>query len=182
VRISRSVILISLLASMTSSVFGQHDVHAALLAPAARNMAPAFSLPGETGKASQVSDYRGSVVLLNFWATGCGGCVLEIPSFIELERVYKNEGFTAVGVSVDKSYEDLKNDDEAWKKVRAFVVSRKLNYPILMGNDSIVTAYKVNAYPATFLIDRHGRIAAAYVGVVNKDNVEANVKTLLSER
>jgi peroxiredoxin len=182
VQISRSVGLMLLLATMTSALFAQKDVHAALIAPAARSTAPTFHLAGETGKTIQVSDYRGRVVLLNFWATGCGGCVLEIPSLIEIERAYKNEGFTVVGVSVDKSYEELKNDDEAWRKVRAFIVSRKLNYPILMGDDSIVSAYKVNAYPATYLIDKYGRIAATYVGIVDKVNIEENVKALLSER
>jgi peroxiredoxin len=183
-RISRSVstCLVLLWASMTATLFGQHDVHATLIAPATRTPAPTFHLADETGKIIQVYDYKGRVVLLNFWATGCGGCVLEIPTFIELERSYKDKGFTAVGVSVDKSYEDLKDDDEAWKKVRPFIVNRKLNYPILMGDDLIVSAYKVNAYPATYLIDRYGRIAATYVGVVDKDNVEANVKALLSER
>jgi peroxiredoxin len=183
-RISRSIsiCLMLLWASITPTLFAQHDVHAALIAPKARTTAPTFHLVGETGKTVQVSDYGGKVVLLNFWATGCGGCVLEIPSFIELERAYKDKGFTAVGISVDKSYEDLKNDDEAWKKVRPFVVNHKLNYPILMGDDLTVSAYKVDAYPATYLIDKSGRVAAIYVGVVNKDNVEANIKVLLSER
>jgi cytochrome c biogenesis protein CcmG/thiol:disulfide interchange protein DsbE len=167
---------------MTPALWGQQNVHAALIAPTARKPAPQFHLLGETGKTVQVSDYQGKVVLLNFWATSCGGCVLEIPSFIALEQSYKDKRFTAVGVSVDISYEGLKNADEAWKRVKPFIVDRKINYPILMGDDLIVRAYGVNAYPATFLIDKSGRIAAVYVGVVNKNNVEANIQTLLSER
>ena len=131
----------------------------------------------------RVSDYRGKVVLLNFWATDCGGCVLEIPSFIELEKAYKDKGFTAVGVSMDISYEGLKDANEAWGRVRPFMAKKGINYTIVMGDDAISKAYALNAYPATYLIDKSGKIAVAYVGiVVDKDNVETNIKGLLSER
>ncbi len=129
----------------------------------------------------QVSDYRGKVVLLNFWATDCGGCKLEIPWFIELQQAYRDKNFTAVGVSMDISYENLKNSSEAWGRVKPFIVSHKLNYPILMGDDSISKSYALNAYPATYLIDKSGRLAATYVGVVDKNDVETNIKTLLLE-
>lgn len=164
------------------ALFGQQDVHAALITRTARKSAPTFHLVSDAGKAMQIGDYRGKVVLFNFWATDCGGCKLEIPSFIELEQAYKDRGFTAVGVAMDISYEQLKDADEAWKRVKPFIADHKLNYPILMGNDVVLSAYEVKAYPATYLIDRSGKIAAVYVGVVNKDNVEANIKTLLSER
>ena len=86
---------------LTPAFFGQQDVRAALIPPAKRKPAPAFQLATEAGTTMRISDYRGKVVLLNFWATDCGGCVLEIPSFIELEKAYKDKGFTAVGVSMD---------------------------------------------------------------------------------
>jgi peroxiredoxin len=168
---------------ITPALFGQQDVHATLTPSANRNPAPAFQLMTEDGTKTQISDYRGKVLLLNFWATDCGGCVLEIPSFIELEKAYKAKGFTAVGVSMDISYEDLKNANEAWARVRPFVAKHGINYPIAMGDDAISRAYALNAFPATYLIDKSGKIAVAYVGVViNKDNVETNLKSLLSER
>jgi peroxiredoxin len=137
----------------------------------------------QNGKKMQVSDLRGRVVLLNFWATDCGGCVLEIPSFIELENAYRGMGFTAVGVSMDISYEGLKDANEAWGRVRPFVVKHGINYPIVMGDDAVSKAYALNAFPATYLIDKSGKVAAAYVGVViNKDNIAMNLKKLLSER
>jgi peroxiredoxin len=184
IRISGLVITCVMLlwAFITPALFGQQNVHAALIASTARKPAPTFHLVGETGRTMQVSDYQGKVVLLNFWATDCGGCRLEIPSFIELQQTYKDKGFTAIGVAMDISYEQLKNADEAWKRVTPFIVNHKLNYPILMGDDSVLNAYAINAYPATYLIDKSGKIAATYVGVVNKDNVEANIHTLLSER
>jgi len=161
---------------------GQKDVHAALIDKADRKPAPMFHFMSDTGQTVQPSSYRGKVVLLNFWATKCGGCVLEIPSFVELQKSYAGSGFTAVGISEDLPYSGLKNSEEAWRQVRPFIVSHKLNYPILMGNDSIVDAYGFQAYPATYLIDRSGKIAATYVGVVDKTDVEANIKRLLAER
>ena len=165
------------------ALYSQQDVHASLIPPASRKSAPAFDLVNQDGKKIRVSNYRGNVVLLNFWATDCGGCVLEIPSFIELEKAYKGKGFTVVGVSMDISYESLKDANEAWSRVRPFMAKEGINYPIAMGDASISKAYKLNAYPATYLIDKSGKIAVAYVGVViNKENVETNIKELLSKR
>ena len=158
-----------LVSSATARVFAQQDVHAALIPAAARKTAPAFDLASDAGKKVRNSDYRGKVVLLNFWATDCGGCVLEIPSFVALQSAYKAKGFTAVGVSMDVLYENLKNADEAWRKVRRFASSHKINYPILMGDESVGNAYALRAFPATYLIDRSGKIAATYVGVVSKE-------------
>jgi peroxiredoxin len=168
---------------ITPALFGQHDAHATLTPSANRKPAPSFQLVTEDGTKMQISDYRGKVVLLNFWATDCGGCVLEIPSFIELEKAYKDKGFTAVGVSMDISYEDLKNANEAWARVRPFVAKHAVNYPIAMGDDAISKAYSLNSFPATYLIDKSGKIAVAYVGmVIDKGNVETNIKGLLAER
>ena len=170
-------------AGITPALFGQQDVHAALIPSANRKPAPAFQLVTDSGGKIRISDYRGKVVLLNFWATECGGCVLEIPSFIEIEKVYKDKGFTAIGVSMDIMYESLKDANEAWDRVRPFMAKRGINYTIAMGDDAISKAYALNAFPATYLIDKSGRIAVAYVGVVvNKDNVATNIKSLLSER
>jgi peroxiredoxin len=164
-------------------LFAQQDVHATLTPSASRKPAPTFQLVTEDGRKTQISDYRGKVLLLNFWATDCGGCVLEIPSFIELQKAYKDKGFSAVGVSMDISYEDLKNANEAWGRVRPFMAKHGMNYPIAMGDDAVSKAYALNAFPATYLIDKSGKIAVAYVGVViNKDNVATNIKSLLSER
>ncbi len=160
----------------------QHDVHAALVPKADRKIAPAFHLVGSNGRTVQVSDYHGKILLLNFWATKCGGCILEIPSFIEMQQTYEKQGFTAVGISADISYLGLKSPGEAWQLVRPFIASHGINYPILMGDDATIDAYGFQSYPATYLIDRSGHIAATYVGVVSKKDVETNIKTLLAER
>ena len=168
---------------MTPALLGQQDIHAGLIPPASRKVAPAFTLMTENGTKIRISDYRGRVVLLNFWATDCGGCVLEIPSFIEIEKAYKGDGFSALGVSMDISYEGLKNADEAWGRVKPFVSQHGVNYPIAMGDDAIATAYALNAFPATYLIDKSGKIAVSYVGVIiDKTTVTTNIKGLLLEK
>jgi peroxiredoxin len=177
-----AVMLVTLDCILAPRLLAQQDVHASLIPAAERKVAPSFHLISNQSKTVQIRDFRGRVVLLNFWATACGGCILEIPSFIEIQHAYESRGFTAVGISTDVAYEGLKNVDQAWKRVRPFMESHAMNYPVLMGEAAVVNAYGFKSYPATYLIDKSGRIAATYVGVVSKDDVEANIKKLLSER
>jgi|SRR6185437_2095501 len=175
-------VLFVMLLSLTPALSAQQDVHASLIASADRKPVPALRLISETGNAKWLSDYRGKVVLLNFWATDCGGCVLEIPSIINIEAAYKDKGFTVVGISMDIPYENLKDAKEAWGKVRPFIAKSKINYPILMGNESLFKKFGLTELPDTLLIDKTGRIAAVYVGIISKDNVEANIRALVSGR
>jgi thiol-disulfide isomerase/thioredoxin len=82
--------------SLVPDLHGQQNEHASLIQFARRKSSPAFELMTQDGEKMRLSDYRGKVVLLNFWATDCGGCELEISSFIELERAYKDNRFTAL--------------------------------------------------------------------------------------
>lgn len=167
----------------TPAISGQQDVHAALLPSDSRKLAPDFQLVTADGTSVRLSDFKGKVVLLNFWATACGGCVLEIPSFIDIKKTQTAPAFTAVGVSMDIRYEGLKDADEAWSRVRPFMRKYGINYTIAMGDDGVAKDYALSALPATYLIDKSGRIAVAYVGVVvNKDNVANNIRSLLSEQ
>ena len=146
-----------------------------------RKLAPDFSLKDATGKTIRPSSYRGRVVLLDFWATACGGCIEEIPAFVEIAQAYRRKGLAAVGVSEDIAYEDLKGPDEAWGRVKPFVRDHKMPYAVLMGDSQVTAAYDIKALPLTYLLDRRGRIAATYVGVVDRANVEANIALLLRE-
>jgi peroxiredoxin len=101
---------------------------------------------------------------------------------MEFERVYKSKRFEVVGVSMDIPYESLKDAAEGWGRVKPFVKAQRVNYPILMGDDDVTKAYAIMALPATYLIDRSGRIAAEYPGLVDKDDVERNIRILLDER
>lgn len=135
-RWSSAFVVGALLVSLAPAVFAQTDVHASLIAQADRKAAPAIQLTSDTGQATRLSDYRGKVVLINFWASDCGGCVIELPSIIDLQTTNKNKSFTVVGVAMDIPYEELKSDQQAWDKVKPFMVKSKINYPVLMGYES----------------------------------------------
>jgi peroxiredoxin len=163
------------------SALSQQDAHSTILAAAQRKPAPAFSLIDASGKTIQLSDYKGKVVLLNLWATACGGCLIEIPGLINLQQAYQDKGFTVVGISVDIPYSHLQGPDEAWSKVKPFVAAHNVNYPILMGDDAALISYATKTVPASFLLDKSGRVATTYIGLVDKNGVESNIKTLLAE-
>jgi peroxiredoxin len=156
-------------------------VQAALRSSDSRALAPDFELKDATGKTVRLSAHRGRVVLLDFWATTCGGCIQEIPMFVEVAKAYERRGLATIGVSEDIAYEDLKNADEAWARVRPFVRDRKVRYTVVMGDSLVTTAYDIKALPLTHLIDTKGRIAATYTGIVDRANLESNINALLAE-
>jgi peroxiredoxin len=180
-RSGMSCIVLALVFATTSAP-GQEGAHATVVPQASRQAAPTFQLADSSGTNKQVTDYRGKIVLLNFWATACGGCKLEIPWLIELESAHKSDSFTVVGISMDTSYEGSKSAAEAWSKVKPFVLDHKLNYPVLMGDATLITSYKLGAVPATYLIDKQGRIAATYSGVIYQSDVDSNINKLLAEQ
>ena len=137
-----------------------------------RKPAPEFALQDSSGKTVSLKDYRGKVVLLDFWATWCHGCKLEIPWFADFARKYSSKGLEVVGVSLDS---------DGWKVVKPFIETANVPYTIILGNDAMAKTYGIENMPDTFLIDRQGRIAAAYNGLVDKDNVESNLRTMLSQ-
>ena len=158
------------------------DIRAALEPQSVRKPAPQFVLLDASGKSVALSSFKGKPLLLDLWATKCGGCIEEIPSFIELHHRYAAKGLAMVGISMDILFEDLKGPAEAWKLVNPFVRTHNVDYPILMGDDAITKRFSVEALPVTYLIDNRGRIAATYVGVVDRANLETNIRALLVER
>src|SRR5271165_2335791 len=118
-----------------------------------RKPAPEFTLPDSSGKTARIGEYRGKVVLLDFWATWCHGCKMEIPWFSEFEKSYGARGLAVVGVAMD---------EEGWKTVRPFLTGTQVPYRMLLGNQAMAKRYGIGNLPDTFLIDREGRIAAVY--------------------
>ena len=146
---------------------------AELLKSTTRKPANDFSLPGRDGKRVKLSSLKGKVVLLDFWATWCTGCKVEIPWFIEFDKAYRAKGLAAVGVAMD---------DEGWKKVEPYLKDHPISYTVVAGNLDAGTPYGISALPVTVLIDRAGRVAARHVGVVDKKEFEAELQQLLAER
>lgn len=151
------------------------DVRAASVKPDdRRKMAPDFSLKDSDGKPVKLSDYKGKVVLLNFWATWCGPCKVEIPWFIEFEQKYKDKGFAVVGISMD---------EDGWKAVKPYMAEKHINYRMAVGDDSLGSLYGgVDSLPTTFVIDRSGKIAATHVGLVSKSDYQNEIEQLIGSR
>jgi len=120
------------------------DIRAALQPKAVRKTAPDFVLLDASGKPFSLSGFRGKPLLLDLWATKCGGCIKEIPSFVDIHHAYAPKGLAVVGISMDILYEDLKGPAEAWSLVNPFVQTHKIDYPILMGDDGITRSLLKN--------------------------------------
>jgi peroxiredoxin len=139
-----------------------------------RKPAPAFSLTDARGTPVSLAEYRGKVVLLNFWATWCGPCEVEIPGFSEVEQKYKDRDFAVLGVSFD---------DDGWKSVRPYIASHKINYRIMIGTEKMSQLYGgVDSLPTSFIVDRQGRIAAQHVGLVDKSDYQNEILKLLDDQ
>ena len=128
--------------------------------------APGFALKDSAGAEVRLSKLRGHVVLVNFWATHCAPCVQEMPWLAEFHARYARRKFTVVGVSMD----------ESWGDVRAFLAKKPVPYPVALGSDPVADAYKVEAMPASFLVDRRGRIVWTHVGLVDRAALEAVIR------
>jgi peroxiredoxin len=134
-------------------------------------LAPDFSLTDITGQPLKLSDFHGKVVVLNFWATWCGPCRIEIPDFIELQNRYAAQGYTTIGISMDTSPEP----------VVEFYKELKMNYPVAVGNDRLGDMYGgMGGLPTTFVIGRDGRIYAKHVGATDPRVFEQEIKELLA--
>lgn len=149
-------------------------VRAELQPRKSRKPAPAFALKDASGKTATLKQYRGKLLLVDFWATWCHGCKQEIPWFAELQNKYRAKGLVVVGVSLD---------DGGWNVLNPFLAGAKIPYTILLGDDATARRYGIEAMPDTFLIDKKGRLAASYTGgLVDKDNLEANIQAMLNQR
>ena len=131
-----------------------------------------FTLKDMSGADVPLSKYKGKVVLLNFWATWCGPCKVEIPEFVEVYNEHRDQGFEILGV--------LTQDDAPADELRAFASSLGINYPVLRGTEAFEEANgPIYALPTTFVIDRHGTICTKHMGMMPKAMVEQEIKGLL---
>ena len=138
---------------------------------AGRPMAPAFSLRDLDGKVVRLSDYRGKVVLVDFWATWCGPCRRALPHLKSLHARYGKKGFVILGLSVDHQGAGV---------VRDFVKKHGVTWPNVLADDAVLEAYDdVNVIPTAFLIDRSGRVAQRFTGYQTEERLETALRPLL---
>jgi thiol-disulfide isomerase/thioredoxin len=140
-------------------------------ATAQQQKAANFSLKSADGKLYELKQYKGKVVVVNFWATWCGPCRKEIPDFIEAYKKYKNKGLVIIGISVDQ---------DGWTKVTPYVEESKINYPVVLGTEQVVENYGgINAIPTTFIVDKNGYIADQHTGVMSLKELETKLQPML---
>jgi len=136
-------------------------------------LAPNFSLQSLNGGIIRLSDFKGKVIILDFWATWCPPCRAEIPHFVELYKRYKNKGFQMLGVALDNSMDPVENFKEEYN----------VNYPLLIPNREVVKDYGPIAYiPTTFIISPEGYIYKKYIGYNPESTFESDLKTLLKRK
>ena len=134
-------------------------------------LAPDFTLKTIDGKDVKLSDLRGKAVLLNFWATWCGPCKIEIPWFMELEKQYASQGLVVIGVAMDDNAKDV---------VPKFAQDMKIDYPVLLGTDQVADQYGgVEGLPTTFYIGRDGKIVKRIAGLTSHSDIEESIKAAL---
>lgn len=151
----------------------QEAPQAVAAATSSRKAAADFILKDSAGQAVRLSDYKGKVVLLDFWATWCGPCKVEEPWLKEFEATYKDRGFAVLGVSMD---------EDGWDVVKPYIEKQKFNFRVLLATPEIDKLYPgMEAWPTSFLIDRHGRIADTHTGLVSKSVFTRTIEALLKE-
>jgi thiol-disulfide isomerase/thioredoxin len=136
--------------------------------------APAWKLQDLAGKVVTSDQFKGKVVVVDFWATWCPPCRAEIPGYAELQRKYGNDGFVIVGVSLDQGGPPV---------VKDFAAKYGINYQLVMGDDAVVAAFGgVEGIPTTFLIDRSGQIRDRKVGAEETSEYEKKIASVLAEK
>ena len=131
-----------------------------------------FTLKDANGGDVKLADYKGKVVLLNFWATWCGPCKVEIPEFVEAYARYRDKGFVILGV--------LSEDDPSPQDLKTFMTDFKMNYPVFREHQPLAEANgELFALPTSFLIDRKGAICSKHMGAMSKEMLDREIKGLL---
>lgn len=139
------------------------------------SFAPDFRLNSIDGKEITLSELKGKVVLLDFWATWCGPCKESIPHLIEVYKKYKGKDFEIIGMNMDKKTEI--------EMVRKFVSSTGILYPVIITPENVIRSYAVSAIPTSILIDKNGKIREKIVGFNTSiaRHITKRIEDLLSE-
>jgi cytochrome c biogenesis protein CcmG/thiol:disulfide interchange protein DsbE len=135
--------------------------------------APNFSLKSVDGKTIKLSDYKGKVVIIDFWATWCPPCRKGIPDLISIQNEFKSD-VVIIGISLDGA--------QTIKEVPGFIKDYAINYPVVYGDENVIKAYGgITSIPTAFVIDKKGNVADMHVGLVPKDTYVNKIKELLKK-
>jgi peroxiredoxin len=160
---------------MFRNVFVTSVLAAALLLGCTKSESPDskaadFTLQDMHGKNIKLSDFRGKVVLIDFWATWCPPCIASVPGLEKIHKSYKNKGLVVLAISMDGG---------EWDSVKSFMKYYGITYPVLKGDDDVAVQYQVRAIPLLLILDREGKIAKRHFGLSDEDDLEKEIKAVL---
>ncbi len=138
--------------------------------PAGGTAAPTFTLQDLNGKDVRLLDYKGKVIIIDFWATWCPPCRASIPGLEKIYKAYKDKGLVILAISLDQG---------EWDSVKSFVTDYGITYTVLKGNEDIQDKYQVRTIPLLLVIDKEGRIAKRYLGFGSDEDLDGYVRSLL---
>ena len=133
-------------------------------------MASDFSLQDMSGKTVRLSDYKGKVVLLEFWAAWCPPCRASVPGLEKLHKAYKDKGLVLLAVSMDEG---------GWDEVRSFITESGITYTVLKGTEDVAMKYEVRSIPMMLVLNKEGKIAKRYLGIGSDEDLEKDIKANL---
>jgi thiol-disulfide isomerase/thioredoxin len=158
--------------AQTAPAPAQKTISSEFVPASSRTGAPDLRLTDLGGKPLALAQYKGKVVLLDFWAVDCGGCVIEVPWYVEFDQKYRDKGLVVLGIDMY---------GEAPNYIFPFMAKQHMEYRVAVGNDQIRQQFHADELPKTLLIDRDGRIAVSHVGIVDKAAFEQDIQALLRE-
>jgi thiol-disulfide isomerase/thioredoxin len=129
-----------------------------------------FSLKDMNGKTVRLSDYKGKVVLLEFWATWCPPCRASVPGLEKLHKAYKDKGLVLIAVTMD-----MGGDDE----VRSYIKESGITYTVLKGTEDVAAKYQVRSIPMMLVLNKEGKITKRYIGMGSDEDLETDIKASL---
>lgn len=141
--------------------------------------APDFKLPDLNGKQFRSSELKGSVVLLDLWATWCEPCIADLPIYRRFFEKYGNRGLRVIGIAVESGWA---------KDIQPHVAKHRIKYPVLVGDEDVVLRYELIGFPTTYLIGKDGKIAKKYIGTLDgkeaekESDMEREIQRLLDQR